>query len=347
MKRVLVVDDSLTIRKWVVETIEEQPDFEVVGEAVNGKEAIRLAETLKPDIITMDMMMPEMTGLAATEYIMAHCPTRILVVSASTNRGELMKTYDALAAGAISVVEKPKGIDVSGFWEKKLINELHIVSRIPVIHHLKGKYKTPNPIISKPETITKPVLKKYNIVAIGASTGGPLAMLEIFKSLPEDFPVPIVSVIHISENFSVSIAEWFDLNSDLKVTFAREGDSLRGYKKGKVYLAPVNSHLIIENNDLKLIQTPLRNFCRPSVDVLFESVALRFKDSAIGVLLTGMGKDGAEGLKAIYDAGGHTIAQDEASCVVYGMPKVAMDLGAVKESMSYKSIAKELMRLVS
>ncbi len=345
MIRVLVVDDSLTVRKRIVEVLEEHPDFEVIGEAKNGRESIHLAEAYKPDLITMDMMMPEMTGLSATEYIMAHCPTRILIVSSSTNRGELLKTYDALAAGAVSVFEKPTGEEEAEKWEAALINELKMVSRIPVIRHLKGKglHK------ERAEQYTRGNQKnsKYNLVAIGASTGGPQTILKIFQALPADFPIPILCVLHISPDFSSSLPDWFSLNSDLKVEFAQGGENLVDCGNTNVFLAPGDYHLCLHGQALKLTQDPPQNFCRPSVDVLFESIARNTHYSPIGVLLTGMGKDGARGMKAVRDKGGFTIAQDEESCIVFGMPKEAITLGAVEVVLSAEEIADELMRLAN
>ncbi|MBF0289256.1 MAG: chemotaxis-specific protein-glutamate methyltransferase CheB [SAR324 cluster bacterium] len=344
MIRVLVVDDSLTVRKWIVEVLEEHPDFEVVGEAKNGKEAIHLAEAYRPDLITMDMMMPEMTGLAATEYIMAHSPTRILIVSASTNRGELLKTYDALAAGAISVFEKPTGKTEDTKWEKELVAELKMVSRIPVIRHLKGKQ------LHKPQFDRLSALAKgenYNLIAIGASTGGPQTILKILQALPADFPIPILCVLHISPDFSTSLPDWFSLNTHLQVEFAKGGENLLNCGKTNVFLAPGDHHLCLKGPQLKLTQDPPRNFCRPSVDVLFESIARHPQYLPVGVLLTGMGKDGAAGMKMIRDTGGFTIAQNEESCVVFGMPKEAIALGAAEIVLSAEEIADELLHLAN
>jgi len=344
MIRILVVDDSLTMRKLIVEVLSEHPDFEVVGEADNGKNAVHLAQSLSPDVITMDMMMPEMNGASATEYIMAHCPTRILIVSSSTNRGELMKTYDALAAGAISVIEKPMGHEDDGAWENNLINELKIVSRIPVIHHIRGATRVkPKPF----EQTQSPSDGNYKMIVMGASTGGPQALMHIFKQLPPDFPVPILCVLHISDTFVCSLDEWFCHHCSVKVQFATDNLFLNHHHNGHVFLAPAGYHLVLDTHCLRLIQTPARNFCRPSVDVLFESAAHTFKSGVVGVLLTGMGRDGAFGLKQIHDAGGYTIAQDQESSTVYGMNKAAIDAGAAQRVLPYTKIAEELIRMVT
>lgn len=341
MIRVLVVDDSLTLRKTIAEVLEEHPDFEVVGEARDGKDAIHQAEKLRPDVITMDMMMPEMTGLSATEYIMAHCPTPILIVSSSTNRGELMKTYDALAAGAVNVYDKPTGKELEGVWENGLIAELKLVHRVPVIRHLKGKVgaKKLRPSLSSRAG-------KYNLIVIGASTGGPQAVLSLLKALPPDIRVPILCVIHLKAGFSTSLAEWLSINTNLKVEFAQDGQVLTVQKSTQVFLAPADFHLTLESGKLRLRQTPPQNYCRPSVDVLFESVVCSPQYKAIGILLTGMGKDGAKGLKSLRDSGALTIAQDESSSIIYGMPKVAVDMGAAIKVLHLDDISREIIELI-
>lgn len=340
-KRVVVVDDSLTLRKAIVEILDEHPEFEVVGEGSNGKEAVELVRVLKPDLVTMDMMMPVMHGQAATEYIMAHFPTRILIVSASTNRGELMHTYDALAAGAISVFEKPTELSDDNEWAARLVEELLLISRIPVVHHLKGRTRS-----LKPEGIPPgPPPGTYRLVVIGASTGGPQVLQHIFASLPASFPIPIVCVLHISPGFASMLSEWFNAHSALSVDFIQKSVKLSHKCGGKVFFAPAGFHAEVQNSSLYLTQAPLVNFCRPSVDVLFHSAANSYQNAVIGVLLTGMGRDGAQGLKAIHDAGGYTIAQDQESSVVFGMNKEAISMGAARRVLPYDQIAGELIRL--
>ena len=188
--RVLVVEDSLTIRKYLVELLAARPDFEVVGEAGDGKSAIELCERLRPDVVTMDMMLPVMSGVAATEYIMAYCPRPILIVSASTNRGELFKTYDALAAGAVDVLEKPTGAEGDHEWERKLVRTLRIVARVSVITHPRARLgrfgSTPAPPPERAGVAEPPSDRAgpRRLVAIGASTGGPGAVLEILRAPP-------------------------------------------------------------------------------------------------------------------------------------------------------------------
>src|SRR6201986_2155986 len=198
--RVLVVEDSLTARKHLVSVLNADPGLTVVGEAEDGKRAIELCRSLRPDVVTLDMMLPLMSGVAVTEYIMAYCPTPILVVSSSVNRGELYKTYDALAAGAVDVFEKPSGRDPDGAWERGLISAVKIASRIHVITHVRGKLASLNyvngashfPVHSAVAGCAATGITHRSLIAIGASTGGPAAIVDIFRELPADFPIPIL-----------------------------------------------------------------------------------------------------------------------------------------------------------
>ena len=336
--RVLVVDDSATVRGRLVEVLGTDPDFEVVGEADNGKTAIELCRSLRPDVVTLDMMMPMMTGLAATEYIMAYCPTPILIVSSSTNRRDLFKSYDALAAGAVDILEKPSGDEADGAWERKFLSTVRIVSRIKVITHPRAKLA---PLPATPAE--KPASGRYRFVAMGASTGGPAAVLRILKGLPPTFSLPILLVIHIGRMFAVGLAEWLDSQSPLRVAYAVEGEPLP--EAGRVVLAPPDRHLVIEGPRLRLSAAAERHSCRPSVDVLFESAAREWGERTIGCLLTGMGKDGAQGLLEMRQAGAWTMAQDKESSVVYGMPFEAAQRGAARKILALDEMAPALSDL--
>jgi two-component system chemotaxis response regulator CheB len=346
--RVLVVEDSLTVRKRLVEVLGADPDLEVAGEAGDGKEAIELCQSLRPDVVTLDMMLPVMTGLAATEYIMAYCPTPILIVSSSTNRGEVFKTYDALAAGAIDVLEKPSGEEADGDWECRLVSSVKLISRLKVITHPRGKLGlgrrtgAPHEIPGEKEQ-----RRAGRLVAIGTSTGGPGALLAILRTLPADFPLPILVVIHLGEPFAGPFAEWLDGQSRLRVAYARDAEALPKIGQPGVILAPPGRHLALHDGKLHLTDDPERHSCRPSVDVLFESVARELGNEGVGCLLTGMGRDGAEGLLAIRRAGGMTLAQDEASSVVYGMPREAALLNAAGQILPLDQIAPTLVKLAS
>ncbi len=346
--RVLVVDDSLSVRRKIVDTLNAAPDLVVVGEADNGKAAIELCIKLRPDVITLDMMLPVMTGLAATEYIMAHCPTPILVVSASTNRGELFRTYEALAAGALDVLEKPRGDEVDDAWEQKLVSMVRLIARIRVITHLRAKLSAPPRAARSPiEAVPRPLASGCAVIAIGASTGGPAAILEILSSLPASFPLPILVVLHIGEAFATALADWLDGLCAMSVSYAKDREPLPAPGRGRVILAPPDRHLVVQGGRLRLTDAPERHSCRPSVDELFESIANELGEHAAACLLTGMGKDGAAGLLAIRRAGGVTIAQDEKTSVVFGMPREAILLGAAERVLSIADIASEVRELAS
>ncbi|HYC69683.1 MAG TPA: chemotaxis-specific protein-glutamate methyltransferase CheB [Opitutaceae bacterium] len=345
--RILVADDSLTVRKRIVEVLSAQPDFEVVGEAGDGREAIEACQRLRPDVVTLDMMMPVMTGLAATEYIMAYCPTPILVVSSSFNRGELFKTYDALAAGALDVLEKPAGDEPDSAWEQRLAGMLRLISRIKVITHPRARLA--NLGDGRPELRATPPplgdLRDPRLVAIGASTGGPGAIVDILQNLPPGFPLPVLIVIHISHAFGTGFAEWLNGLSPFPVAFGRDGEPLPGPGACRVVLAPPDRHLVVRDGQVRLTRDPERHHCRPSVDVLFESVARELGSRAVACLLTGMGRDGASGLLAVSRAGGATLAQDESTSAVFGMPREAIRLGAARQVLRLDQIAPALAAL--
>lgn len=350
--RVLVVEDSLTVRRRLCDVLAADPDIEVAGEAGDGKEAIARCRELAPDIVTMDMMLPTMSGLAATEFIMAHCPTPILIVSSSTNRGELFKTYEALAAGAVDVLEKPRGDDSDVTWEASFRNAVKLVSRIRVITHPRARLKEMRQVPSDDKARVSPHppvdgAQGLQVVALGASTGGPGAIVEVLRALPADFTVPILLVLHIGAPFGAGFAEWLDGQTPRRVFFAQDGQTFPGTPaQGGVWMAPPDCHLIVRDGRLRLTKDPERFSCRPSVDVLFESVAAEFGASAAGCLLTGMGRDGGAGLLAIRRGGGSTIAQDEATSVVYGMPREAALLGAASRVLPLGEIGPALAALV-
>lgn len=341
--RVLVVEDSLTVRKRMLDVLASDPEIEVVGEAEDGKRGIELCQSLRPDVITLDMMLPVMSGLAATEYIMAYCPTPILIVSASNNRGELFKTYEALAAGALDALEKPLGDEPEDAWERKLVATVKLIARIKVITHPRARLSPmgPRPPVAPltPASDVRPRDARLRLCAIGVSTGGPAALVEILRGLPRGFPLPILIVIHIGKLFAPAFAEWLDGQSPIRVGYAADGDMLPAIGSGRVLIAPPENHLVLRHGKLHLTEDPERHSCRPSVDVLFESLAQELGAECAACLLTGMGKDGAEGLLAIRRSGGRTIAQDEASSIVFGMPKEAIALGAAEHVLALDKIA--------
>lgn len=340
--RVLVVDDSTTARKRIVEILSQAPELVVTGEAADGRSAIELCERLRPDVMTLDMVLPVMSGLAVTEYVMAYCPTRILVVSSSFNRGELFRTYDALAAGAIDVLEKPRAGEEGAAWEARLVAAVKMVSHIRPITHPRGRLSSPR-VEGAAWRGLEAKGRPREVVAMGGSTGSPAALVDILDRLPGELPVPILLVVHINEPFGASFSEWLDAQSHLRVRYAREGEAI-GSARG-VLLAPPGRHLVLVNGVLRLNDEPERHSCRPSVDVLFESLA---RDPAasrcVACLLTGMGRDGAAGMLALRRAGALTIAQSEATCAVYGMPREAVRLGGVERLLPLAEIGPALVQ---
>lgn len=341
--RVLVVEDSLTVRKRLVEVLQADPGFEVIGEAADGKEGIELCQSLRPDVITLDMMMPVMTGLTATEYIMAYCPTPILIVSASVNRSEALRSLDALAAGAVEILDKPPADEaLHGAWERLFLDTLRLVSRVKVITHPRARLQS----LRLPQPASAPLPRgAYELVAIGTSTGGPAALMRLLPALPQEFSLPILLVVHIDPRFDASFLDWLEGISELPVH--RVVDHMPLPRRGQrgLWLAPGDHHLVVRQGRLRLTQTRERNSCRPSADELFESVARELGPRAIGCLLTGMGADGAEGLLAMRRAGAMTLAQDEASSVVFGMPAEAIRRGAALRVLPLEGFAPSLAEL--
>jgi two-component system chemotaxis response regulator CheB len=340
--RVLVVEDSLTVRKRLCQALAADHSVEVVGEADNGQRAIELCQSLRPDVMTLDMHLPIMTGLSATEYIMAHCPTPILIVSASTNRGELFKTYDALSAGAVDVLEKPRGDASDEGWDERFIAAVKLVARIKVITHPRARLG-----LSAHPKLTNPPASlaserglgeaPLTVLALGASTGGPSALVNVLRGIPTDLALSILLVLHIDEPFGSAFAEWLSDQTPHAVRFATGKEPLEGVGS-RVLMAPPGRHLVVRDNKLALTDAPERHSCRPSIDVLFESLSESAGPRSAAALLTGMGRDGASGLLALRRAGGLTVAQDEETSVVYGMPREAALLNAATRILPLHSI---------
>lgn len=347
MISILVADDSPLVREVLKDIIESEPDMEVIGEARDGSEAVEKAKQLKPDLITMDILMPVMDGLAATEEIMAYFPTPILIFSSAVSDKEMNIAFQAISLGALDVMEKPSGITSDRYEEVRqdLVSKIRLLSRIHVIAHVRGKRKKPA-AVQKAAVTPVPSRKKVSrrLVAIGASTGGPRALVEIFRELPAKLPAPIVIVQHIAPSFAEGMGEWLERESMIKVNIAKEGDSI---KAGEAYLSPTGYHLVLNKSRLHLNKGEPVNACKPSVDVFFNSVAEHYGESTLAVLLTGMGRDGADGMKNIHDRRGHTIVQDESTSVIFGMPKVAIDLGAVDEILPLPEIPGAIIRCTS
>ncbi len=362
MLRVLVVEDSLTVRAHLVATLCSDPQLEVVGEASDGESAILLCEKLRPDVVTLDMMLSRgTTGTEVTEHIMAFCPTPIVIVSSSFNRGEVAPTIEALAAGAIEVIEKPDGHAAPGVWEREFIETVKLAARIKVITHPRSRLRglprassarsgistqsqSQSPAQSQsllPSPRAGEILPK-DLIAMGASTGGPGAVVEILRHAP---PAPVLLVIHIGKAFAVGLAGWLARVLPMPVAEAVHGQPLPPPGKPSVIIAPPDRHLSVEGGRLCLSHGEERNACRPSVDVLFESVADQLGPRAAGCLLTGMGKDGAAGLLLMRQRGAATIAQDQSTSTVFGMPREAIRIGAAEQVLRLHEIGPALVTL--
>ncbi|MDH4100374.1 MAG: chemotaxis-specific protein-glutamate methyltransferase CheB [Nitrospirota bacterium] len=338
--RVLVVDDSALVREMISAILTDVPDIEVVGMASNGLEATRMVATCKPDLVTMDLNMPVMDGFEATATIMEETPTPILILSSSIDGDDVINSMKSLAAGALDVMEKPAGGNEWSRNAQALREKVRLLSRVKVCPHARAKNQALFSIGAQPET-TKP--RDYSIIGIGVSTGGPGVLRQILKKLPDNFSPGIVIVQHITDGYTQGLAEWLDSECRINVKVAENGELI---KAGTAYLAPDKYHIKVSPaGKIRYDDSPALAGHKPAADVLLKSIASTFGPSAVGIILTGMGRDGADGILQIKNAGGHTIAQNQESCVVFGMPKVAIELGGVNRVLSEEGIVKELLTL--
>ena len=343
MFRVLIVDDSPVVREILQEWLASEKDIEVVGEAENGGSAVDLVKKLSPDLVIMDILMPGIDGLEATEIIMADHPTPILIFSSVANDQEANIAFEAISRGALDVMAKPDSVRQNHqSIKEELIKKIRILSRIPVIRHPRGRITAR---ARKQEMkIISPLQVRYEVLGIGASTGGPRALHEILQHFPKNFPSPILVVQHIAKAFIEGLVNWINKDSELSVKIAKQGEKL---KPATVYLAPPDLHLLVRNDRIHLKDTPPVNNCRPSVDVLFQSLAESYGERAVAVLLTGMGNDGAVGMKEIYERGGKTIAQDQETSLVFGMPASAIEMSVVDKVLPLGRIPEEILNAFS
>jgi two-component system chemotaxis response regulator CheB len=320
MIRVLIIDDSATMRALIRATLSRDPQIQIVGEAADPLEARQAIKALNPDVLTLDVEMPNMSGLDFLERIMRLRPMPVVMVSTLTSRGA-EAALNALELGAVDCVAKPVTAGPNAF--DALAEKVKAAAGAKV-----------RPLLAvSPAMAPATYTPSGRIVAIGSSTGGVEALIAVLSAFPENCP-PTVITQHMPATFTRSFAERLDRMTAPKVTEAKDGDVL---SPGRVYLAPGGTtHLEVTGSATlrcRLVQADLVNGHRPSVDVLFNSVAKAAKDAAIGIILTGMGRDGAAGLLAMRNAGAATIGQNEATCVVYGMPKAALELGAVQRQL--------------
>ena len=344
MIRVLIVDDSAVLRQSLKFILESDPELKVVGEAHNGEEAVALTGRLRPDVITMDIRMPRMDGLEAIRHIMAGNPTSIVVVTSVDLDREIGVSSQARKLGAASIVRRPGGVNNPRYktFVARLIQQVKLMSAVRVVHRSQSRDTPLRPQAGAPEP-TGRRRPETKIIAIGSSTGGPAALHQIMSALPADVPVPILVVQHISFGFVEGLAGWLDGACKLQVKVAEQRERVQ---PGIIYIAPDDHHLQADKfGKTWLSQTEPIGGHRPSATALFQSVAQAYGSAAMGVILTGMGSDGAVGMKALRDAGAITIAQDEESCVVFGMPKEAMALGAVQHVVPLGKMAQMMMAL--
>jgi two-component system chemotaxis response regulator CheB len=333
--KVLVVDDSALMRKLISDMVNSSPDCEVVGIARDGGEAIEKVSRLRPDVVTLDVEMPRINGLEALAHIMMHMPTPVIMLSALTKEGA-ETTMRALELGAVDFIAKPGGKSISvGIEEIKeeLLKKIRVAARAkPKRLYIRRKKKHFLP----------KRLRENTAIVFGASTGGPSTLMDILQSLPEDMP-PVFIVQHMPPGFTSSFAKRLNALARFEIKEAEDGDAI---ESGVGYVAPGDYHMVIRRSRIRLTKEPRLHGVRPAVDKTMESAAETFGSNTIGVLLTGMGSDGAEGLKKIKDAGGRTIVEAEQTCVVFGMPKAAIEAGAAEVIAPSYRIADEIIRML-
>ncbi len=343
--RVVVADDSAVAREMLVQILASDPRIEVVGTAADGQEAIDLVTALRPDLVTMDIHMPRVDGLRAIEHIMAFSPVPVLVVSASVRGEGVGRAFDALDAGALEVMKKPEPrdwADLSAIAED-IIARVKLLSRVPVVTHVRGIRATRTGHEAACSAADTGRLVLPEVVAIGSSTGGPSALLNVLGRLPGEFPLPVLVAQHIAEGFIPGLVAWLDAGCKIRAVVAEDGMPVL---PSVAYFSPTGVNLTFDGRRLHLREPGSGQIHVPSADALFDSVASTCGSGGIGVILTGMGADGARGLKAMSDAGCATIVQDEATSTVFGMPKAAIDVGAAGCVLPVHEIAAELERAV-
>jgi two-component system, chemotaxis family, protein-glutamate methylesterase/glutaminase len=341
--KVLVVDDSAVVREALSHILSSDPEIIVIGSARDGEEAIKFIRENRPDVVTMDIEMPRMGGFEATRQIMENNPVPVVIITASWNADDVQKTWKAVDSGALAILEKPRFDDrmMENDACKEIILTVKAMSQVKVIRRWPPR-PTEGVIDSLSQTVQAQIRPDFRIVAVGASTGGPPVIKEILSQLKSDFPSPIVVVQHIARNFTKGFVDWLASSCSISVRLAENGDRL---EPGNTYVAPDGKHMKVVGGTVVLTEDPIEHGLRPSVSYLFRSVVQTYGASSIGVLLTGMGEDGAEELKQMKEKGAITIAQDRDSSVVHGMPGQAIKLGAAQHILPPDEIAKLLIKL--
>ncbi|MAT38576.1 MAG: chemotaxis response regulator protein-glutamate methylesterase [Ectothiorhodospiraceae bacterium] len=344
MIKVLIIDDSSFIRTQVRSLFEGEHDFMVIGEGKDGSEAVTLTKQFKPDIIILDVEMPNMDGLQAIEQIMDELPTPIVLHTSSTISRKRNLPFEGIQKGALDILEKPSIYPYENGMKKDVLNKLRVFAGIKV-------FKRPKP---KPLAVAEPVeeiaTNAYSdnganipkVLAIAASTGGPKALYDLFQLLPPFLPFPILLVQHISGTFLENFISWLQNITQVNIKAARDGEQIAA---NNCYLSPGAYHLTVKSPGIIQLQdSPSVNSCKPSADVLFESIVKVYGRNALGIVLTGIGEDGARGLLKMKEFGNHTVAQDKDSSVAFGMPGKAIELNAAGYVGSIRDIAAHIQK---
>ncbi|MGE5680230.1 MAG: chemotaxis-specific protein-glutamate methyltransferase CheB [Bacillota bacterium] len=333
--KVLIVEDSAVMQEMLSAILSSDLSLEVIGAVSNGLEAIEFVRKNKPDVITMDVNMPVMNGLVATRQIMETTPIPIIIVSETVNPRDVNDTFKTLEAGAVSIIHKPApyGTEKNKTYSKELCQKVKLMSEIKLVRRIPGNFNKANsndPVLfnASMENLKHEIKKRLSVVAIGASTGGPVVLEKILSGLPKSFPLPVLVVQHITAGFTSGLVDWLNATSSIPVKIPSNGEEILG---GMCYIAPDNYHLKLKSNGFVLLseEPPVYN-SKPSVSVLFKSVAEAYGAGAIGIILTGMGKDGADELRLMKDKGALTIAQNKETSIVFGMPGEAIKAGGAK-----------------
>ncbi|MCG1012191.1 chemotaxis response regulator protein-glutamate methylesterase [Tepidanaerobacter sp. GT38] len=338
--RVLVVDDSAFMRRYISDIINKEPDMVVIDSAGDGDTAVKKILSLNPDVVTLDVEMPVKNGLEVLMEIKSVSNAKIIMLSGLTTEGSAT-TVEALSIGAFDFVEKPSGASLNRIvdMKKDLLTKIRHAYNVKIKKAVKRYFKIEQPT----ENTLKKARGEIEAVVLGASTGGPKVLYDVITNLPQDMDVPIFVVQHMPPGFTKAFAERLDKQANLRVVEAQHEEPI---KPGVVYIAPGGFHMIIDQNKILLDTSPPVHGVRPAVDKLFISAAKNYEEKTLGCVFTGMGRDGAEGVKAIKAKGGFTIAQDESTSIIYGMPKAAYETGCVDLVLPDYQILEEIIRLV-
>jgi len=349
--RVLVVDDAVVVRKLITETLRKDPDLEMVGIAANGKIALQKIPQVNPDVITLDIEMPEMDGLATLWEIRKLYPKLAVIMFSTLTQKGAVATLEALSLGASDYVTKPANVgsvtEAMERLERELIPKIKVLCR----HLCVADPVCESPGLRQPPLVTLPLIPAkpgpIEIVCLGTSTGGPNALAEVFANLPADFPVPMVIVQHMPPLFTAMLAERLTAHSPVPCHEGAEGQAI---ERGHAYIAPGGRHMEVCRPGIRtmlhLHDGPPENSCRPAVDVLFRSVAAVYGGAVLGVVMTGMGQDGLRGCEIIREKRGHVVVQDEATSIVWGMPGYVAKAGYAHKIIPLNQIAGEITRRV-